>query len=72
MIKLSITQVYNSQPYYAITQNGKTYNALTAEQAAKVVRDLRKGREKVDTSEVERAVELIKKDTDELIKLLKF
>jgi len=53
MIRVRLSQVYNNQPYYAIEKNGRTYNGFGAEQAAGIIRDIRKGREKINIENIE-------------------
>ncbi len=67
MIKVKLSQVYNNQPYYSITQNESTHYAFGAEQAAKVVKGMRKAREKVSVESIASLME----EHNKLIKLLK-
>jgi len=57
MIKVRLSQVYNNHPYYTITQNGKIYNAFGTEQVMIILKDIRKGREKIDIESIESLIE---------------
>lgn len=57
MIKVRILQIYNEMPYYRITKDRAVYNAFGAEQAASTIKDLRKGREKINIESIDSVIE---------------
>ena len=51
MIKVKISQIYNGQPYYTISKNGKDYSALGAEQAFGLIKRMRNKRGRIEKIE---------------------
>jgi len=67
MINIKILQIYNNKPYYAIRKNKGDYRALGAEQAIKVIKDIRKNKERIKVEDISDILE----EHNKLLKTLK-
>ncbi len=67
MINVKLSQIYNNKPYYEIRKGRKCYSAFGADQAIKVIRDIRRKKEKIEIRDINQILE----GHDKLLELLK-
>lgn len=67
MINVRLSQIYNNKPYYEIRKREKVCYALGVDQAIKVIRDIRRRKEKIEIRDINQILE----GHDKLLELLK-